>query len=143
MDLKFCTFWQGNGSSPDHNKFCRSCPQRNGPCQELWSDLRALANPTIQVPGTPALRLHRQTPAGGQNPDILYLQVNARWNLPIEDLLHYVKTKHGAAGQGGVHDDPRVSPSKTSQESFLSRLMPLLPPARLAAVGAIPRRLPG
>ncbi len=139
MDLNFCVNWQGDGS-PGQNKFCRDCPQRAGPCQQLWAAFRGLANPTLEVPGPTQLRLHRRTPAGGENLDIMYFQVNARWNLPIEDFLHFVKTGCGGAGQREIYDDPMASPSRTTQGHFVKRLMSGLPPTAVAAVRAIPRK---
>lgn len=139
MDLNFCANWRGDGS-PEQNKHCRRCPNRAGPCQTLWAAARALAAPTLALPGPSPLHLHRLTPAASENRDILYLQVNARWNLPIEDFLHYVKTGYAGPGVAGVYDDRTASPSRTSQGQFIARFLPLLPPAAVAAVKALPRR---
>jgi hypothetical protein len=94
----------------------------------------------LALPGPSPLHLHRLTPAGSENRHILYFQANARWNLPIEDFLHYVKTGYAGLGFAGVYDNPTASPSRTSQGQFIARLMPLLPPAAVAAVRALPRR---
>jgi hypothetical protein len=60
------------------------------------------------------------------NPDIVHLQVNRRWNLGKEDFLHFIGTSHAQMGRADERQNPQKSPSLTRQEPYVQAIVSLL-----------------
>ena len=88
MDLNFCKKYIGDGYPPT-NHYCRDCPESNIACDNLWKLVINLANSNggiaVSLLGTNAVLL-----PNFNNPNIVYLKVNKRWNLGKEDFLHFI-----------------------------------------------------
>jgi hypothetical protein len=54
------------------------------------------------------------------------MRVNAQWNLPKEDFLHYIATGHAQLGKKEQRQNPSVSPSLTRQEPYVQAIVKLL-----------------
>ncbi len=57
------------------------------------------------------------------NPNIVYLKVNVRWNLTKEDFLHFIATNHAQMGRAYQRQDTKTSPSLTRQEPYVQAII--------------------
>jgi hypothetical protein len=121
MDLNFCKHYKGDGNPPN-NRYCRKCPQSYNACDELWKLVINLANSNdgraVSLLGTNAVLL-----PNSNNPDIVHLEVNARWGLTKEDFLHFIATNHAQLGKKDQRHDPKTSPSLTRQEPYVQAIV--------------------
>ncbi|MBU3967936.1 MAG: hypothetical protein KKG76_11295 [Euryarchaeota archaeon] len=121
MDLNFCKHYMGDGNPPN-NRYCRKCPQSYNACDELWKLVINLANSNdgraVSLLGTNAVLL-----PNSNNPDIVHLEVNARWGLTKEDFLHFIAINHAQMGRANQRHDPKRSPSLTRQEPYVQAIV--------------------
>lgn len=124
MDINFCVHWKATGNKGD-NQYCRTCPEAAKACNTLWNKVKALSeshnNKAIDLPNTSAALLPHL-----KNEDVVRLQVNARWNLPKEDFLHFIGTGYAKNGKADQRANPKVSPSLTRQEPYVQAVVELL-----------------
>lgn len=124
MNIDFCQHYIGDGSTKS-NKYCRECPHSSIACDKLWNlvvNLSKSNNDTsIPLPETNAVML-----PNSKNPNIVYMRVNAQWNFPKEDFLHYIATGHAQLGKKEQRQNPSVSPSLTRQEPYVQAIVKLL-----------------
>lgn len=121
MDLNFCQHYIGDGNSPT-NRYCRDCPKSNIACDNLWGMVINLANSNgvagVSLKGTNAILL-----PNANNPDIVYLKINKRWNLGKEDFLHFIASGYAQMGRGYQRQDPQTSPSLTRQVPYVQAIV--------------------
>lgn len=100
MDIDFCVHYQGDGNPPT-NRFCRRCPFSYIACDELWNMVVQLCNSNGGDPVS-LLNTNADLFPNVNNPDIVHLQVNRRWNLGKEDFLHFIGTGHVKTSVSGL-----------------------------------------
>jgi len=57
------------------------------------------------------------------NPNIVYLKVNKRWNLAKEDFLHFISTCNAQMGKAIQRQDAKTSPSLTRQVPYVQAIV--------------------
>jgi len=121
MDLNFCKKYIGDGNPPT-NRYCRDCPESNIACDNLCKLVINLANSNggeaISLLGTNAVLL-----PNFNNPNIVYLNVNKRWNLNKEDFLHFISTGNAQMEKAIQRQDPKTSPSLTRQVPYVQEIV--------------------
>ena len=124
MDIHFCQHYQGDGH-PESNKYCRGCPKSDLACDHLWQLVRDLSDSNgaegVSIPSTNATLLPNVN-----NEDTVYLKVNAKWQLPKEDFLHFIATGWARGGNADQRQDSTRSPSLTYQGSYLPGIEQML-----------------
>lgn len=124
MDVRFCNFYKGNGNPPT-NRYCRQCPNSRLACDTLWERVVNLSNSnygnSVKVIGTNA-----DLYPNPNNHDLVYLKINAQWNLSKEDFLHFVATGRAQLGRATQRQDPNTSPSLTRQEPYAQAIIGML-----------------
>jgi hypothetical protein len=137
MDVRFCQHYVGDGKPPS-NRFCRRCPHSAPACDLLWGKVvelsRSGGGTPVSLPPTNASLLPNPS-----NPNIVYLKVNARWNLGKEDFLHYISTGHAKGGRATQRQNPATSPSLTRQEPYVGAIVQLLGGWRIPGIEAVLR----
>ena len=121
MNLNFCQYYIGDGNPPT-NRYCRECQMSNIACDNLWKLVINLAKSKegkgVSLQGTNAVLLPNLN-----NPNIVYLKVNKRWNLGKEDFLHFIATGHAHMGKANQRQDLKISPSLTRQISYVQAIV--------------------
>lgn len=121
MDLNFCKKYIGDGYPPT-NRYCRDCPDSNIACDDLWKLVIELANSNggkaVSLLGTNAVLF-----PNFNNPNIVYLKVNVRWNLGKEDFLYFISTGNAQMGKAIQRHDPKTSPSLTRQVPYVQAIV--------------------
>ena len=124
MDIKFCKYYIGDGFPPS-NRYCRHCNSSSIACEKLWQLVLTLARSNngepISIPNTNA-RLFPNP----NNENMIYLQVNCRWNLSKEDFLHFIATGHAGMGRANQRLEHWISPSLTRQEPYVNSIVNML-----------------
>ena len=135
MDIHFCHHYIGNGLPPS-NRFCRTCPQGNLACNDLWNKIIALSvsngGEPVPLPGTRAVLLPNPN-----NREIVHLKINIRWGLPKEDFLHFIATGHAQMGRKDDRHRPETSPSMTRQEPYVQAITQLLGGSEIPEIQAV------
>ena len=135
MDLNFCKKDIGDGYPPTHH-YCRDCPESNIACDNLWKLVINLANSNggkaVSLLGTNAVLL-----PNFNNPNIVYLKVNKRWNLGKEDFLHFISTGNAQMGKAIQRQDPNTSPSLTRQVPHVQAIIRQLGGMRIPEIDQV------
>ncbi|MDG6258042.1 MAG: hypothetical protein QCH35_10660 [Methanomicrobiaceae archaeon] len=140
MDINFCRYYTGDGYPPS-NRFCRACPEAWRGCDALWETVLSLARSNgdtpLPLPGTRALLFPHPSSS-----EFVRLKVNAEWNLPREDLFHFIATGHAGMGRKDERHNPGSSPSMTRQVPYVGAIVALLGGSQWDAIAAV-RRVQG
>ena len=124
MDIHFCNQYSGNGYPPS-NRNCRTCNSASMACNILWQKVVDLSNSQhggpVNLPKTRAIMYPNP-----KNWEIVHLRINAHWNLPKEDFLHFIATGRAQMGRKEQRQDPIVSPSMTRQEPYVQSIVDAL-----------------
>jgi hypothetical protein len=124
MNTKFCKFYMGDGLPPS-NRYCRQCEKASIACNKLWQRVIDLANSQKGEPIN-LFNTNAKLYLNPNNRDIVYLRVNAQWNLPKEDFLHFIATGHAQLGKANQRNEPWTSPSLTRQEPYVNAIVTML-----------------